>query len=104
MGIIVIASYKPKEGKEDELNILVKSHLQILRNEGLATDRQSILMKSKDGTIVEVFEWQSKDAIESAHSNPVVLKMWQAYSEVCDFTPISKLEESNDMFAEFSSF
>ncbi len=103
MGVIVIVGYKPKVGKENALDELMKAHVPRLRKEGLATDRESVLMKSKDGTVLEVFEWVSKDAIEEAHSNPEVLKMWGEYSEVCEYTPISKLEETSDLFAEFSS-
>jgi hypothetical protein len=57
-------------------------------------------MRSEDGTIVEVFEWASKEAIESAHTNPVVLAMWQEYAEVCEFLPVAKVEESIQMFSE----
>lgn len=104
MGIIVIVGYKPKNGKEEELDALMKSHVERLRNEGFVTDRESVLMKSKDGTVIEVFEWKSKEAIESAHSNSEVLKMWEEYSEVCDYIPISELEETSAFFAEFSTF
>jgi hypothetical protein len=73
-----------------------------LRDEGLATDRVATKMKAKDGTVVEVFEWCSKEAIEAAHSNPVVLQMWREFAEVCDFRPLSELPETSQMFAEFS--
>ena len=60
MGEIVVACYKPKPGKEAALDQLMKTHVEILRIEGLATDRKSIVMKAKDGTVVEVFEWKSQ--------------------------------------------
>lgn len=103
MSIIVIVGYKPKKGKEKELDLLMKSHVPRLRSEGLATDRASILMRSRNGTMVEVFEWKSKQAIESAHSNPVVVKMWEEYAQVCEYVPIANIEEASGMFAEFSS-
>ncbi len=103
MGVVVIVGYKPMPGKEKELDLLMKTHVPRLRAEGLVTDRESILMRSKNGTIVEVFEWKSKQAIESAHANPEVLKMWEEYAQVCEFIPLSKLEEAGEMFAEFSS-
>ena len=37
-------------------------------------------MEGQDGTIVEVFEWKSREAIALAHSNPAIAKMWQEYS------------------------
>jgi hypothetical protein len=58
-------------------------------------------MRAGDSTIIEVFEWKSKAAIESAHTNPAVLKMWERYAEVCDYTPLTNVKECHDMFAEF---
>ena len=51
MGRIVVVAYKPKLGKESELEALLKGHHPILREEGLASDRDSIIMRSEDGTI-----------------------------------------------------
>lgn len=102
MGRIVIACYKPKPGKEAELDVLMKTHLPILRKEGLATDRKSIIMRASDGTVVEVFEWVSDEAMAAAHENTAVQKMWQAYAEVCDYVPLSTLKETNDLFAAFT--
>lgn len=101
MGHIVIACYKPKPGKEDALKKLMETHLQRLKAEGLVTDRESIIMEAKDGTILEVFEWLSAEAIAGAHKNPEVLKMWGEYAEVCDYVPVNTLAEASDMFAGF---
>ena len=103
MGRIVIAVYKPKSGMVSKLEELMKTHVQILRSESLVTDREPIIMQALDGSVVEVFEWVSKEAIESAHQNPVVLEMWQKYSEVCDYTPISQVSESQQLFSEFTA-
>jgi quinol monooxygenase YgiN len=104
MGVIVIVGYRPKPGKEKELDALMLSHVQRLRVEGLATLRESVLMKAQDGTVVEVFEWASQDAMDSAHSNPEVLEMWQEYSEVCEYVPLGELAEAQQLFAQFASF
>jgi hypothetical protein len=85
-----------------ELETLVKTHVLLLRSQGLATERESIIMRAEDGTIVEVFEWVSAEAIESAHQNAAVLEMWQSYSDVCDYIPISEVSESQQVFAEFT--
>jgi quinol monooxygenase YgiN len=102
MGRIVIVGYKPKPGKAEALKALTKTHVPRLKKEGLVTDREAIIMEAEDGTIVEVFEWLSKEAIQQAHSNPEVLKMWGEYAEVCDYVPIGGLPEFNNLFAEFS--
>ena len=73
----------------------------MLRREGLATDRPAYAMRAADGTIIEVFEWKSQAAIDAAHTNPAVGKMWGQYAEVCEFVPLAKVEECSDMFAGF---
>ena len=101
---IVIVGYKPKAGKVDALHELMRQHLSILKSQNLVTDRASIIMESKDGTIIEVFEWKSKFAIEQAHSNPVVLKMWEKYAEACEYIPVGQVEEISKLFSEFTPF
>jgi quinol monooxygenase YgiN len=101
MGSFVIASYRPKKGKEAELLEVLKEHVPILRKLGLATDKTVHIMKAKDGAIVEVFEWESEDAISRAHSHPVVLEMWKRFEACCDYIPLAEIEETRDMFAGF---
>ena len=100
---IVIACYKPKPGKAEALRKLMETHLSTLRDEGLVTNRESIVMEAADGTIVEVFGWKSKAAIEAAHTNPAVLKMWEAYNAVCDYVPIASVPEAGQLFSEFGA-
>lgn len=102
MGRIVIAAYRPKSGKADELVALSREHVAVLRAEGLASDREPIVMQAADGTVVEVFEWASSDAIERAHTNAVVNQMWERYARVCDYVPIAQLEEASRLFSEFT--
>jgi quinol monooxygenase YgiN len=101
MGRIVIAAYRPKPGRQQALEYLMRHHHERLRAEGLVTDRQPTLMRAKDGTVVEVFEWQSADAIAAAHKNAAVQRMWAEYEEVCDYVPLAQVHEGQDMFAEF---
>lgn len=102
MGRIVIVAYRPKPGKAAELEALMKTHLSVLKAERLVTDRDSILMRAEDGTVIEVFEWRSREAMEAAHANPVVQKMWQDYANVCDYVPVAKVPEASDLFSEFT--
>ena len=102
MGRIAVVGYKPKPGKADELEALMATHLPILMEEGLVSARDSIIMRSEDGTIIEVFEWKSIEAIKSAHSNLRVQELWQAYSSVCDYIPVSQVPEISSIFSEFT--
>jgi quinol monooxygenase YgiN len=101
MSVLVIVAYRPRPGKEALLLQLTKEHVPILREQGLATDRPAYAMRAADGTILEVFEWKSKAAIETAHTNPAVLKMWEKYAEACEYVPLAAVKESSDMFAGF---
>lgn len=101
MGKVVIAVYRPREGKEQQLLAVVKEHLPILRGQGLVTDRPSVVMRAKDGTIVEVFEWDSPEAIEEAHNNDVVREMWARFDAACECKTLADLEECPDLFPLF---
>lgn len=102
MGRIAIACYRPKPDQEEALRQLVRRHVSTLRSIGLVTNRAPITMESQDGTIVEVFEWASAEAIQAAHGHPVVLKMWEEYGRLCDYVPLSQLAEASQPFAEFA--
>jgi hypothetical protein len=101
MGRIVIAAYRPKPGRQQALETLMRRHHERLRAEGLVTDRQPTLMRARDGTVVEVFEWLSADAIAAAHGNRAVRRMWDEYAEVCDNVPLREMTETHMLFAEF---
>jgi hypothetical protein len=101
MGRVVIACYRPKPGREAELKRLMRTHVKRLREQDLATDRTPILVQAVDGTFVEVFEWNSQQAMDDAHSNPVVLEMWAEYEAVCDYVPIGQVPEAAELFSSF---
>jgi len=100
-GIVVIVAYRPKPGREKELLELVHKRVPLLRKEGLVTDRVPVMMRAKDGTIIEVSEWKSHAAIEEAHQNPRVLAMWEKFFAVCDCVPLKAVPEAETMFAGF---
>ena len=100
-GIVVIVAYRPKPGKENELVDLVRSRVPTLRKEGLVSDRLPTIMRARDGTIIEVSEWKSREAIDAAHKNPNVLAMWNQFFALCDCVPLKSLAEAEEMFAGF---
>ena len=102
MGRIVIACYRPREGQTDALRALVREHVATLRSIGLVTNRAPIAMEALDGTIVEVFEWTSPNAIKAAHGHPVVLRMWEEFGKLCDYVPVGQVTEASQPFSEFT--
>ncbi len=80
---------------------LVREHLPPLRAAGLVTNRESIVMRTADGIIIEVFEWVSQEAIASAHSHPVVLELWKKFEAVCTYEIPANIAEFRNMFSHF---
>ena len=103
MGRFVIVAYTPKPGKDLQLLACVKKHLEVLSAESLVTDKPAHVMRAGDGTIVEVFEWRSAEAVGKAHANPAVQALWAEFNAACDYTPLAKLQEAQQMFAEFDA-
>ena len=103
MGRFVIAAYKSKPGREEQLLAAVRKHHGILRAENLVSNKAPHVMRAGDGTIVEVFEWASSEAIERAHASAVVKALWAEFDAACEFVPIARLAEAQHIFSEFES-
>ena len=100
MGEMVIAAYRPKPGKAEELAALVREHVPYLRRLGLATERPVLAMRAANGDLVEVFEWE-EGAVANAHEHPEVLKLWEQFGAVCDFIPLAALDDAQRPFPPF---
>jgi hypothetical protein len=103
MGRFAIVAYTPKAGKSEQLLAAVRKHLSVLQEQHLVTERPGYVMRAADGSIIEVFEWRSAKAIQEAHGNPAVQALWAEFGAACDYTPLSRLAEAQQMFAEFDA-
>lgn len=101
MGQLVIAAYRPHDGREEDLLGLLREHLSALREKGFVTDRPSIVMRAAGGTLLEIFEWKSGEAVDQAHHDEVVQRLWERFAEVCDYESLANLEESQRPFPHF---
>lgn len=101
MGVMVIALFRPRAGMAAALDACVHDHLPILRAQGLATARPSVVLRAADGSILEIFEWVSQAAIDSAHTNPAVLALWERYAACCHTITLGDLAEARMMFPSF---
>ena len=99
---VVIAMYRPKEGKLKELESLVHKHFPTLKEYGHTTDQAPYIGRSTDGTILEVFERASAEAAKSAHDHPAVAKIWEAMAVVCEFGKLEQLPEAKNRFPHFT--
>jgi hypothetical protein len=98
---VVFALYRPHAGKDAELRRLIAQHVPTLRRLELITDRPAVLVKAKNGTYVEIFEWRSYEATRLAHEHPEVAKIWESMGTVCDLPTLDTLEETKKQFAHF---
>ncbi len=100
-GDLVIVAYRPRPGREAELDALMRDHVPRLRRLGLVTDREPVICRARDGAVVEVFEWR-EGAVARAHEHPDVQAMWGEFEAACDYTPLRTLAETAEMFATFT--
>jgi hypothetical protein len=101
MGILVICSYKPKAGREEDAHRLMAAHVPLLRANNLITARAAVQGVGKDGELIEIFEWASEEKSRSAPTIPDIGAHWKAMSEAMDFVPLASLSESQRSFAHF---
>ncbi|HZL99336.1 MAG TPA: hypothetical protein VFD43_03700 [Planctomycetota bacterium] len=101
MGQVVIAAYRPKPGQEQLLLEVVRTHVPVLRRQKLATARPVQVLRAGDGTLLEIFEWVSEEAVEKAHHDPVVKQLWERFARVSDFTTLASLPGAQEPFPHF---
>ena len=59
------------------------------------------VIRTQDGTVIEIFEWVSEEAIAGAHANPAVLAIWKRFEAVCCMKCPRIYPEFQKMFAHF---
>ena len=101
---VVIAAYRPKPGREKDLEEIVRKHVPLLRKAGLATARPVTLLRSfTDGTLLEIFEWVDVESAQKAHTHPEVSKLWDAFADAADMLSLGDLCESKRPFPHFQA-
>jgi quinol monooxygenase YgiN len=101
MSETVIAIYVPRPGQEEALLALVREHVPVLRERGLVTDFEPIVLRAPDGALLEIFEWRSKEAVEAAHDDPAVGALWKRFDELSTFGTLGKLPGAGGPFPHF---
>ena len=100
----VIAAYRPKPGKEQDLRKLVREHRRKLDEAHLITSRATLVLRARsDGTLLEIFEWISSKAADEAHQHPSIRAMWNKLAAVADFVPLSAVQEAGKAFSHFEA-
>jgi hypothetical protein len=103
MSQFAIACYRPKPGMDEALLDVVRTHYETLRAAGFVSEKPPYLMRAKDGTLIEVFEWKSVEAKELAHKDPSVGQLWGRFSACADFPPLTEIAEAQQRFVNFEA-
>jgi hypothetical protein len=102
MGILVICSYKPKSGRENDARRLMDGHVPLLRQHGLVSERSVVRGLGKSGELVEIFEWVSEEKSRAAPTVAEVGAHWKAMAEAMDFVALASVPEAQAPFAHFT--
>jgi quinol monooxygenase YgiN len=99
--LVFMALYRPKPGNVEELKEVLKVHIPTLREENLITNRDLLTLQAEDGTIIEIAEWVSTEAIEKAHQSAAVMAVWDKIGSLAELTSLSTLAEAQERFPNF---
>lgn len=100
----VIAAYRPKPGKDEELRRLMREHRRTLAEAHLVTSKQPLILRARsDGTLLEIFEWVSAKAADEAHRHASIREMWNKLAAVADFVALSDIAEAGKTFSHFEA-
>jgi hypothetical protein len=100
---IALILYSPRKGRKQELIEMLQHNIPVMRKLGLVTDREQILAGTKDGSIIQIFEWKSQDSQEQAMAHPVVQEMWLKAGNISEFQKPAAVAEFNEVFSMFKT-
>lgn len=89
--------YRPKKGKDKEMQLLVEKHWPVLEEVGLVTKEQAKLWRATDkrsGEVyfVEMFQWKDGQASDIAHRTPEVMAIWETMGPILEELKLAFLE------------
>jgi hypothetical protein len=100
---IALILYSPRKDREQELVEMLQNNIPVMRKLGLVTDREQIIARTKDGSILQVFEWKSEDSQDQAMAHPVCQEMWLKVGNISEFQKPAVLAEFNEVFSMFET-
>ena len=88
--------YRPKVGKENEMQLLVEKHWPTLSRLGLVTNDPAKIWRAtgKDDRpyFVEIFSWKDERSSDVAHQTPEVMAVWEPMGGILENLEIAKIE------------
>jgi hypothetical protein len=84
----VVCTYRVETSAAGEFREVVSRHFPALLELGLVLPEPRMLLESlkppDKPVFVEVFAWRDQAAIETAHSHPKVLAVWERMGPLCE--------------------
>lgn len=95
--VLTHVTYRPKNGKEEEVFALVKKHWPALNAIGLSTKEPAKVYRATDkrsGQVyfIEIFSWRDEQASSIAHQTPEVMAIWEPMGPILEGLELAKLE------------
>src|SRR5436190_13280536 len=93
----MLVTYRPKEGKADELLAIIHKHLPALRGTGLLADEPTGVYRATDkrsgkSYFVEMFSWRDDQAAGIAHQTPEVMAVWEPMTPLLEGLELAAIE------------
>ena len=83
-----MCTYRVRSDKEDEFRALIARHWPVLHDQGLVTSTPPSIFRGREPSggpfFVEVFEWVNREAPDTAHHSPAVMKIWEPMGMCCE--------------------
>jgi quinol monooxygenase YgiN len=86
MPLTVAATYRMPKAAERKFRALLKAHWPTLRKLKLAGPAKPLILRSEEKgrvTFIEIFDWASAAAIDTAHRTPAVAAVWDNMGGLC---------------------
>jgi hypothetical protein len=95
--VTMLVTYRPKPGKEKELQALVEKHWPTLDRVGLVTKEPAKIWRAIDkGSgapyFVEWFQWKDGEASDTAHQTPEVMAVWEPMGPILEALILAQIE------------
>src|SRR5262245_44494207 len=90
--------YRPKKGKEAEMQSVVENPRPLLDRLGLITKEPARIWRATDKDradvvyFVEIFSWKDPEAPNVAHQTPEVMAVWESMGAFLERLELARLE------------
>lgn len=94
MGLLAIAVFEAKKGKEEQTLAIAQELYAYLRSKGYSRD-VTYRDARKPNTYLDIRMWASKEAATKAHQDPEVHKFWSRLAKVSTVKKVYELAKVN---------